>query len=320
MKGLRYTILIALVASFFNLNGQACDISKCTPEQIAKCCPPSCDITTASPEEIAKCCPWMADDFDMEAFKAKCASMTDEEKAACKIACGMKPKHFKKKRGRNHDAFFMKHAGKGKGHLGVVFQDEAPDNIISEVKIGTAAEQYKMEVGDQIISINGTQTNDYESIVGVLGNKRPGDTIELVFMRNGKEETKNIELRRKRDYANVDWTLRGVRSCNPDVKTAEQPEVRTEPTLSSSLLSLNSFNAYPNPASDFIQLNFEGEALPTGISVIDITGKIIYRESISNFSGTFDKIINLDGATGMVAISVSQEDKVFTHKVILTGR
>jgi len=318
MKTSKYILLVCLMTAAFSLSSQECDITKCTPEQIAKCCPPSCDIETATAEEIAKCCPWMADDFDMEAFKAKCASMTEEEKAACKIECGMKGRKFKKKRGGHHDAFFMKHAGKNKGHLGVLFQDESPDNIISEVTLGTAAEQYKLEVGDQIISINGTPTKNYESIANIMRSQKAGDEVEFVILRNGQEETKLIPLRKKRDYGNVDWTLRSVRSCEPKTKTEQRTQIESKVGLNA--LVLDDFNAFPNPANDFIQLNFEGEAIPTGISVIDISGRIIHRESISNFSGTYSKQINVENADGMVVISVSQKQKVYTQKIIVVDK
>jgi aminopeptidase N len=65
---------------------------------------------------------------------------------------------------------------------------------VSEVRAGTAAEKAGLGAGDVITSIDGNEVTDLRSYSDMLKQFAPGDVIEIVFVRDGKEHTTNLTL------------------------------------------------------------------------------------------------------------------------------
>ena len=82
-------------------------------------------------------------------------------------------------------------------------------------------------------------------------------------------------------------------------------------------LELKQFNAFPNPTAGNLNVEFEGEAVPTIVQVLDIAGKVIYSEELIDFDGFYKKEINLENAPkGTLMLTVQQNDKVFAEKLV----
>ncbi len=82
-------------------------------------------------------------------------------------------------------------------------------------------------------------------------------------------------------------------------------------------LELVDFSMYPNPTAGNLNVEFSGEAVPTSIKIIDITGKEVYNEEILNFNGTYKNEISLVNiAKGTLMLTVMQNDKVFAEKLV----
>ena len=82
-------------------------------------------------------------------------------------------------------------------------------------------------------------------------------------------------------------------------------------------LELKAFSAAPNPTSGMVQLLFEAEAGPTIITVVDASGREVFRKQLINFDGIYNKQIDLTGAPkGMLFLSVRQKDKVYTSQLV----
>ena len=65
---------------------------------------------------------------------------------------------------------------------------------ISEVRPGTAAESAGLTAGDVIVSIDDTEVTDLRAYSSMLKQFAPGDTIRIVFVRDGEEQTTNLTL------------------------------------------------------------------------------------------------------------------------------
>ena len=65
---------------------------------------------------------------------------------------------------------------------------------ISEVREGTAADDAGLIAGDVILSIDGAQVADLRSYSNKLKQFAPGDVIEVVFLRDGKERRTSLTL------------------------------------------------------------------------------------------------------------------------------
>ncbi len=93
-----------------------------------------------------------------------------------------------------------------RGYLGVMLQDidsslaEAMDLddsngvLVSEVIEDSPAEKAGLQDGDVIIKFQGEDLDDYKALTKAVGSFSPGDEVEVVVLRDGKEKTLNVEL------------------------------------------------------------------------------------------------------------------------------
>lgn len=54
-----------------------------------------------------------------------------------------------------------------------------------------------LRVEDLIVAVDGTELTDSRQIVSLISSKRPGDTVEITYNRNGEERTATITLGRR---------------------------------------------------------------------------------------------------------------------------
>ena len=80
------------------------------------------------------------------------------------------------------------------------------------------------------------------------------------------------------------------------------------------------FSVYPNPFSEFINVNIKSEKENHGeLRITDLTGKIIFKQRINIQKGTQSFILSKDKfrSAGMYFISLSADETIFQSKVLL---
>ncbi len=83
-------------------------------------------------------------------------------------------------------------------------------------------------------------------------------------------------------------------------------------------LQLRNYQASPNPTSGLLQLQFDADAKPLTLRILDSNGREVLREALNRFEGTYSESLDLSKlAKGAYILHISQEEKVFTDKVIL---
>ncbi len=68
---------------------------------------------------------------------------------------------------------------------------------VSGLTQGGAAEGSGIKIGDVIISVSGVDVNNSPQLQEQVGRHRPGDDIEVIVLRDGKEKIVNVVLRNK---------------------------------------------------------------------------------------------------------------------------
>ncbi len=66
--------------------------------------------------------------------------------------------------------------------------------VVIEISEGSGASKSELKAGDVIIKLNGEKVKDSAYLRYELYKNKPGDTIEVTYIRNGKEHTTKIEL------------------------------------------------------------------------------------------------------------------------------
>lgn len=65
---------------------------------------------------------------------------------------------------------------------------------IEELERGSAAARAGLESGDVITAIDDHPIDDTEALIATVRSYRPGDTVKVTYLRNGKEDTTELEL------------------------------------------------------------------------------------------------------------------------------
>jgi hypothetical protein len=82
---------------------------------------------------------------------------------------------------------------------------------------------------------------------------------------------------------------------------------------------LKAFHLYPNPASDKLNISFDVENTQSlSIRLTDANGKTVYTETLSAFSGTFEKSLDVARmAKGIYFLNVTGDKGIYNRKVII---
>ncbi len=93
-----------------------------------------------------------------------------------------------------------------RGRLGVMIQDFTPDlaeafgvetdggALVASVEPETPAEMAGLVAGDIILEVNGEPVEGSADLRQKIGLRRPGDSIEITYLRDGKRRTEEIQL------------------------------------------------------------------------------------------------------------------------------
>ena len=77
-------------------------------------------------------------------------------------------------------------------------------------------------------------------------------------------------------------------------------------------------NIYPNPATDRINVAFEGKGMDYSISLIDLQGREVYSNTISSIEGAHTVAIPTDGlSTGSYMVKLNNGTSVVTKNVVI---
>jgi len=102
-------------------------------------------------------------------------------------------------------------AGQDKGYLGVKLQDLTPSMakalqmgdksgvMINEVVDDSPAEKAGLEGGDVILEFNGNTISDNKDLSKAVRGASPGDKVEIVVLRNGKNKSLEVEIGKHED-------------------------------------------------------------------------------------------------------------------------
>ena len=74
--------------------------------------------------------------------------------------------------------------------------EETEGFYVAGLEESMGAKEAGLQEEDVIIKINDAQIRKFADLTGYLGSKRPGDRVNVTFLRNGEEKTLSVELKR----------------------------------------------------------------------------------------------------------------------------
>jgi membrane-associated protease RseP (regulator of RpoE activity) len=232
-----------------------------------------------------------------------------------------------------------------KAFLGVYLGDAEADNgvLITGVGEGSAAEEAGLRKDDIIIALDGNDMRTYSQVSEYVQSKEPGETIRVTVLRDGKEMDINATLKSRQTEVII-WSgeeegqfrmphrmmfFGPMGDCNSytyELKDEDGKEITMEIDVVDEVNAKeeNTFRAadvefYPNPSTGTFNLKFEGGSQSDVlINILDMNGNMVYEEELSNFSGTYNKTIDLGNeAKGNYLINIVRGNYIVTKQIVV---
>ena len=137
-----------------------------------------------------------------------------------------------------------------KGILGIRGQGITPEAIqrlelkesqgvfVSEVTPGSGAEKSGIRQNDIIRKIDNIEINKFSDLTGYINSKRPGDQVNVMLLRDGKEKEVNVKLSELKVFAIPVLGLEVANASSEELKAYQAPNgVKINRTLNEDLPS-----------------------------------------------------------------------------------
>ena len=181
----------------------------------------------------------------------------------------------------------------------------------------TPASEANLERGDYITALDGIAVHTHKELLRERNKHNPGDRFLITYTRNGQEFDEVAYFKDCPKPTVKDETIvEEIIEETPPV--VEAPQINQP---SDNTLKVEGMSAYPNPTYGDVKLNFQAEALPTNVRIVDIQGRVLFQEALNNFDGNYNRDLNVsNGTPGVLAITITQGGKVFTKNIVLLAR
>ncbi len=147
-------------------------------------------------------------------------------------------------------------------------------------------------------------------IVRGLHESIDAEVVRVVGEMNKMDE-RWIPGRQRGKVVNVQFNLPVKFSLETERRQLQLPE-------GARRLELQNFKAAPNPTSGLLNLQFEADAMPTTIRILNGNGQEVIREALNRFEGTYSQALDLSSLPkGPYVLHISQGERIFAEKVIV---
>ncbi len=147
-------------------------------------------------------------------------------------------------------------------------------------------------------------------VVRPLHESIDSEVIRVAKQMNEMEE-RWIPGRQRGRVVNVQFNLPVKFRLDDEKKQLQLPE-------GAQPLELRNFLASPNPTSGLLNLQFQAEAQPATLRILNSNGQEVLREALNRFEGAYKQALDLSKLPqGVYVLHVSQGERIFAEKVVL---
>jgi hypothetical protein len=192
---------------------------------------------------------------------------------------------------------------------------------VSGVIEDTPAKLSGVQSGDVILALDDVWVNSFQELLTERNKHKPGEAFRLDVLRNG--ERLNIAATFKACPTDKEEPAVEEPAVEEVAELVLEEAPATEPVQLqlSSELQVELLTVGPNPTAGLVNVQFEAEAVPTTVRVMDTSGKTVYSNPLNRFGGYFNEQINLGGnAPGTYILTIEQNGKSLSRKIILMPR
>ncbi len=224
--------------------------------------------------------------------------------------------------------------------------DDATGAQIDNFTDESAAKEAGLTEGDVIISINDKKVKSHDDLWNEIATYKAGEKVTVNYIRGDNNIRAEATLKACRDNANkiilnetndagdnqsrefMLWNWgpneqnrmreRHVITIHKGEGDQEKAPAAPNNVATDRSLSLESFQAYPNPTQGQVTIAFRAPAVPTVVSLFDLAGRQLFREELNAFNGDYVQQFDLsEYAKGNILIQVLQGNKIFSEQIIV---
>lgn len=193
---------------------------------------------------------------------------------------------------------------------------------------GWPAEQAGLQAGDIIVALDDAEVNTFDELLTERNKHLPGEYFTLSILRGGKEmdiDGQFLVCQEEEIPQEEIVEMEEVTEVSPIVEIPEDiPTTVENGPMDQEIdgaLKLEAYRAFPNPTYGKVKIQFIAEEGPTTIQVVDVSGKVLFKEQLRHFDGYYNKEIDIkDGTPGTVVLYISQNGKTVSKKLVLMPR
>jgi hypothetical protein len=171
------------------------------------------------------------------------------------------------------------------------------------------------ELPNAAISVSGT--NKYGTVTLTASPAGEGYT----YLWNTGETTSSITVRPGGTYTVTVTSASGCAATSAAVKATPMPNQNSASTLTAAQETQDgiSLKVYPNPNTGSFTISFTAEdAGQVTVRLVSTVGQVLLEDTQRNFSGSYERQVNLEGAPkGVYILQVSLHNRTITHKVVI---
>ena len=228
--------------------------------------------------------------------------------------------------------------------------DRKGANIVN-FTTNSSAKKAGLEVGDVILSVSGKRVQNSDELWEALSSFKPNEKIDVEYARAGNDLIVEVTLGACNDassmvkISNADadgnsserqffsWNMdktdaetlrnrqtitihKGDQGDTPVIEATsgnESNPVRTERSLKPDY-----FNTSPDPSNGQLKVEFTAAAVPTVVTIYDLSGHQMFQEELNIFAGQYVQQFDLAefSKTGII-LRIKQGDKFFSEQILI---
>lgn len=206
---------------------------------------------------------------------------------------------------------------------------------INKVFENSGAKKAGLQIDDIITKIDKTPVANTDELIAKIQTYEPGDNVMVTLRRQGRILNIKSQLTNKvalRAYSSCDCDqpdykaeadkeiiiIKKALATTPEVESVKPTAPRSVKPIIKQSLIVDAVALYPNPNSGIFTIDFALENIaPVQLTIVDVSGKEVYRKEIPEFNGNFSEKIDVSRhSKGTYFLNIIQEGDVYTQTFI----
>lgn len=179
--------------------------------------------------------------------------------------------------------------------------------VIKDFTPVSAAREVNMQLGDVITAINGNTIKSHQEVWDEIAKYKPKESVRVAFMRKNAPQQIKATLKACKPKDDKVIVVPDMQDNAPKIDLNEKRQ-----------LVLENFAVSPNPIQDMVNIQFQAEAIPTILAFYDVSGRVLFQQTLKDFNGTYNQYFDLSSyAKGVVVVRVIQGEKAFVKQLVV---